>query len=89
MSKVEIYKLNNDGSQDVVAECHLGSDGAVCTGTEAIVNKLNQEGIINYSSEDRQERVFPSDGLVFLEQLPNTFNSGYLNASQIKKETVE
>ncbi len=84
MKYIEIYKLENDGAQRVIATCKLVGAEAVCEGNEALVQTLSEEGIISYEKEPR--RLFPKDGLVFLEQLSFTFKSGYLNASEVKGE---
>lgn len=78
---VEIYKLQNDGSQQTIATCRLVGDQVVCEGDEATVAFMN-EGIIDYA-DPHGKNVLPADGLVFLEQLKNNFKSGYLNASDI------
>ena len=79
---VEFYKLQNDGSQQVIATCQLNDDGTVvCQGDENLVANLNQKGIDNY--EDRNTTLFPKDGIKFLEQLKYNFKSGYLNASDV------
>lgn len=78
---VEIYKLQNDGSQKTVATCRLVEGQVVCEGNESIVVGL-KNGIVNYEGEGR---LLPSDGLVFLQQLKNNFRSGYLNASDVKE----
>lgn len=84
MSKVEIYKLNNDGTQSVIAVCNLAGDKAACEGDVNLVANLEREGIRNYIS-DSPEQLFPKDGLEFLKQLKYAFKSGYLNASDIKE----
>lgn len=85
MELVEIYKLQNDGSQKILAVCKLVGEEVVCEGDEIFIKNLNQEGIFNYTTESR-EKVFPKDGRKFLEQLKFNFKSGYLNASDIKKQ---
>lgn len=84
MSFVEIYKLQNDGSQTVLATCALSGESVKCQGDEIFVKNLEQEGIRDYTSETA-EKLFPKDGLKFLEQLQNNFKSGYLNASEVKE----
>lgn len=82
MPKVEIYKLNNDGSQSVLATCRLIGNEVVCDGDEVFVDNLKNEGIIDYSSE-KKEKIYLKDGRKFLEQLKYNFKSGYLNASDV------
>ena len=86
MKFVEIYKLQNDGSQKIIAVCKLAEDGGVeCDGEKTFVDNLKQEGIRDYS-KSAGEKLFPKDGLRFLEELRFNFRSGYLNASEVKEE---
>lgn len=85
MKFVEIYKLQDDSSQAVLATCSLIDNKIVCEGNEDFVKNLEIDGILDYTSEQRK-RLFFSDGLKFLEQLPNNFKSGYLLVSEIKDD---
>jgi hypothetical protein len=84
MKFVEIYKLQNDGSQKTVVVCRLGEGGVVCEGDEVFVKGFNEKGIPSYS-EKSKDRLFPKDGLIFLENLKFVFKSGYVNASDVKE----
>ena len=85
MKTIEFYKLENDGSQSVLATCSLDESGIVtCEGDKNLVKSLENEGILNYAEKD-QPVLFPKDGIKFLEQLRFNFKSGYLNASEIKE----
>ncbi|OGY64771.1 MAG: hypothetical protein A3I24_04460 [Candidatus Harrisonbacteria bacterium RIFCSPLOWO2_02_FULL_41_13b] len=86
MQFVEIYKLKTGGEQEVIARCEIGDGGIVkCLGDKIFVSNLEKEGIFEYSESGRSEtKLFPKDGLKFLEQLSYNFKSGYLNASDIK-----
>ncbi len=84
MKKVEIYKLNNDGKQTVIAVCNLAGDKAICEGDENLVANLEREGVRNYTG-GAPEQLYPKDGLEFLKQLKYAFKSGYLNASDVKE----
>jgi hypothetical protein len=84
MPKVEIYKLNNDGSQTIIATCALDGEKVVCEGeNKTFIDNLEKDGITDHSSEERK-KLYPKDGLKFLEQLQYNFKSGYLNASEVK-----
>jgi len=83
MKFVEFYKLQNDGSQQVIATCKLQNNDVVCEGDDVFVQNLTRDGILDYSNP--QVRLFPKDGFRFLEQLKYNFKSGYLNASEIKE----
>lgn len=83
---VEIYKLQNDGSEKVVAVCKLASeDWAVCEGDEIFIRNLASEGIRDYSDETGQRWLFPKDGRKFLENLKFAFRSPYLSATDIQE----
>lgn len=85
MKYVEIYKLQNDGREMVIATCRLTDDGFVrCEGDEPFVQNLTLKGIEDYSKEGG-ENLYPKDGIRFLEALGNNFRSGYLMASEIKE----
>jgi hypothetical protein len=68
MPFVEIYKLQNDGSQKIIATCRLVGDVVECEGDGVFVNNLSKEGIYNYSAPEKS-MLFPKDGMKFLEQL--------------------
>lgn len=86
MRYVEIYKLNDNGSQSVIATCSLYNEAAKCEGNTNLVRNLYEEGILNHDAIDERKTLFPKDGLKFLEQLKHNFTSGYLNASDIKEK---
>lgn len=83
MKYIEIYKLQNDGSQQVIATCKLVENQVVCEGDEKFVGFL-KSGIINYDNP-QGKKLHEIDGLIFLEQLKFNFKSGYLNASEVKE----
>lgn len=85
MKFVEIYKTQNDGSQKTVAVCKLENETAVCEGDEVLVKNLQEGGIYNYLEND-DKKLFPKDGIKFLENLKFSFKSGYLNASDIMEK---
>lgn len=85
MKYAELYKLNNDGTQSVIAICNLVDQNVICEGSEALIENLCSEGIFDYSSQ-KHEKLFFQDGVKFLEQLQYNFKSGYLNASEIKEK---
>ncbi len=84
MKYVEIYKLQNNGSQTVLVNCKLVDNTVVIEGDQKFADFVTNEGIQNYSSEG-EKKLFPKDGILFLEQLQYNFKSGYLNASEIKE----
>jgi len=85
MKFVEIYKLKNDGNQEIIGICRLGADGiVVCEGDTIFCDNLRRDGIIDYSSDGFRMRLFPKDGIKFLENLKFAFRSGYLVATEVK-----
>jgi len=84
MQFVEIYKLKNDGSQEIIATCELIQNTVVCKGDKTMIQSLEKEGIRDFSASE-PKKLFPKDGLRFLEQLKYNFKSGYLMASDIKE----
>ena len=85
MPYVEIYKLQNDGSQTVLATCRLAGEEVVCEGDDVFVTNLKEQGIRNYTDENG-DKLFLKDGIKFLENLKYYFKSGYLNASEVKED---
>jgi len=85
MKYVEIYKLGNNGNQEIIATCSLANGQVICRGDRDFVQYLEREGIFDYS-DSSHKKLFFKDGLKFLEQLKFNFKSGYLNASDIKEE---
>ena len=82
MKYVEIYKLHNDGSQTVLAICKLIDGAVVIEGDQKFADFAANEGIGNYTGGG-EKKLFPKDGILFLEQLRYNFKSGYLNASDV------
>ena len=80
MKHVIIYKLQDDGSQTVLAVRKLVGEIVECEGNQIFINNLMGDGIRDYAELDPSTRLFPKDGASFLEQLPNDFRSGYLMA---------
>ena len=83
MKQVVIHKLEDGVSQRVIATCRLTeNDTVICAGDAAFVENLAREGVRDKTGETR---LFPKDGLAFLEALPFAFKSGYLMASEVEE----
>lgn len=84
MKHVNIYKLNNDGTQAVVAVFRLSDDESpvFAEGDEVFIENISLQGIDDYLFKNGV-RLFPKDGLPFLENLQSAFRSGYILASPI------
>ena len=86
MKRVEIYKLQNNGEQIVIAGCYLNDNGlVVCEGSSVFVKNLEQEGIFDYDNIGVRSKLFPKDGIRFLENLKHAFRSGYLIATDVQE----
>lgn len=86
MPYVNVYKLKNDGSQDILAIFRLKNNDVICESeNEVFMENIKQKGVIDYSNPEKK-RLFFSDGRKFLEQLKFNFSSAYLNASDIIEE---
>ena len=73
MKKVEIYELQKDGSQKVIATCRLvGENKVECEGDPTLADRIM-----------KKSKLYAEGGLKFLRQLKRNFKSGYLNASDI------
>ena|SRR3989344_888453 len=82
MVRVEIYRLKEGGSQEIIATCYLEENTAICEGDTKFIERLAREGILDRSVKP-PEKIYPTDGRRFLEALKNHFNSGYLTASSL------
>jgi hypothetical protein len=85
MKFVKIYKIQNDGTQRVAVTCKIYDETVVCEGDEVLIENLEREGVWD-DSVVPPKKLFPKDGIKFLERLRFTFASGYLNASEVKEE---
>jgi len=85
MKFVEIYRLQSDGTQKVIAECKQIDSTVEVIGDPMLAMQLNHDGIIDYTSKENK-KLFPADGEKFLDQLKHYFKSGYINASDIKEK---
>ena len=82
--KLEIVRVNLGTEDKVYATCGLDKDGKVILeGDDHFISRLRDEGIRNYESEDPKAKVYPSDGINFLRQLPRYFkNPPYLSVRE-------
>lgn len=86
MSYVNILKLNDDGSQKIIAVCRLTNEKIVTIEGESWITDQLKAGIEDYSDPTNHKPLKPETGLKFLEQLKYNFKSGYLNATDIIEE---
>jgi hypothetical protein len=76
---VEIYKLQNDGTQTVIVTAQLSGSEVTFEGDPELIKSL-ASGIIDYETRGS---LLPTAGLRYLQQLQYNFRSGYLNASAV------
>ncbi len=88
MSRVEIFRLNHGGVQDVIAEFRLVGDEAIGQGNEKFVQRLKKEGVLDKTVKP-PVKVYPNEGSRFLNLLQSQFNSGYLIASSVIDGPIE
>jgi hypothetical protein len=78
MKKVVFLKLQNDGSQAVIATCYNDGNAVKCEGDELLIANLTENGVRVASRPGK--KLYPADGDQFLDELPSVFNSPYLLA---------
>ncbi|OGN08399.1 MAG: hypothetical protein A3J46_06745 [Candidatus Yanofskybacteria bacterium RIFCSPHIGHO2_02_FULL_41_11] len=89
MKFVEIYKLQNSGDQKVIVTCKLRDPVVICDGDPIFIKNLEKDGIRDYSNKDLgASKLFPKDGVKFLENLKFAFKSGYLVATDIQESDL-
>ena len=86
MKFVQIYKLQNDGDQRVIATCKLLDSRVICDGDPVFIKNLEHDGIRDYSNKELgADKLSLKDGIKFLENLKFAFKSGYLVATDIQE----
>jgi len=86
MSKVNLYKLNNNAKQELVLTFSLENNQVIMRGSATkLIEKIQREGIIDYTSKF-QLPIFSDDGLKFLEQLKYNFKTAYLMATDVLED---
>ena len=85
MKFAEIYKLQDDGSQQIIAICELIDEKVVCRGNKNYVESFKRDGVVD-RSKTPFKKFFPKDGLAFLEILKFLFKTAYLNASDVMEK---
>ena len=86
MKHVDIYKLQNNGEQKIIATCSLRGNGlVVCEGNPIFIKNIEKDGILDYDNLEARTKLFPKDGVGFLENLKHAFRSGYLVATDIQE----
>ena len=90
---VELFELDRNAQQKKIATLKLleGEGGAVeieGDNNHPVVEGIQGEGIFDYKYA-RPGKLYPYDGMNFLENLKYHFRSGYLLATDVKKQVID
>jgi|SRR3989344_2097338 len=90
---VELYELNSKAKQEKIATFVMREDFPGNVSIEGnhdhpVVVAIKGEGVFDYKYA-KPNKLFPWDGMVFLENLKYHFRSGYLLATDIQKKTID
>ena len=89
---VDLYELDRDAKQRKIATFKMQEDepGKVEVDGDhghPVLESIKKEGIFDYKNA-RPGKLYPYDGMSFLENLKYYFRSGYLLATDVQKMTV-
>jgi len=89
---VDLYELDKDAKQRKIATFKMQEDepGRVeINGDEnhPVLKSIEGEGIFDYKNA-RPGKLYPHDGMNFLENLKYYFRSGYLLATDVQRATI-
>lgn len=90
---VDLYELDRDAKQVRLATFKLKEEEYAVVEidgdhTHPVLESIKNEGIFDYKFS-RPGRLYPDDGMVFLENLKYCFRSGYLLATDVQKKIME
>ena len=90
---VDLYELDKDAKQRKIATFRMNEDepGRVeIDGDEnhPVLGNIKGEGIFDYKNA-KPGKLYPYDGMSFLENLKYCFRSGYLLATDVQKQTID
>lgn len=90
---VDLYELDKSKHQKKVATFKFSEEtfGSVQTEGEAnhpAIDSITREGILDFKFS-RPGRLYPYDGMSFLENLKYNFRSGYLSATDVQQKVTE
>ena len=90
---VELFELDSDAQQKKIATFKLLEEGAGMVEIEGnhehpVIFSIKGEGIFDYKYA-RPGRLYPYDGMNFLENLKYHFRSGYLSATEVKRQIID
>ena len=89
---VELFELDRDAQQKKIATFRLLEEGSVVEvdgdHDHPIIEGIKGEGIFDYKYA-RPGKLYLNDGMNFLENLKYHFRSGYLLATDVKKQVID
>ena len=89
---VDLFELDSQAKQKKIATFKMGEENpnVEIEGDQyhPAIENLRGEGIFDYKNSS-PSKLYPDDGLSFLENLKYNFRSGYLSASEVQKKTVD
>jgi len=89
---VELFELDRDAKQKKIATFRLTEESSVVevdgNHEHAVIKSIQWEGIFDYKYA-RPGKLYPYDGMNFLENLKYHFRSGYLLATDVKKKVID
>ena len=90
---VDLFELDNQANQKKVATFKMDEDAPNDVQIEGdqyhpAIENLKGEGIFDYKNST-PTKLYPYDGISFLENLKYNFRSGYLSASEVQKKAID
>ena len=89
---VELFELDQNANQKKIATFKLLEEGSIVEiegdNNHPVVKDIQGEGIFDYKYA-RPGKLYPPDGMNFLENLKYHFRSGYLLATDVKKQVID
>lgn len=89
---VDLFELDSQAKQKKIATFKMDeeSPNVEIEGDQyhPAIENLKGEGIFDYKNAT-PTKLYPWDGLNFLENLKYNFRSGYLSASEVQKKTID
>ena len=89
---VELFELDRDANQKKIATFRLMEESGVVEiegdHENSIIKSIQWEGIFDYKYA-RPGKLYPYDGMSFLENLKYHFRSGYLLATDVKQQVID
>lgn len=90
---VDLYELDKDAKQKKIATFRMNENEPGKVEVEGdhnhpVMENIRNEGILDHKNA-RPGKLYPYDGMSFLENLKYCFRSGYLLATDVQKKTFD